>query len=160
MLTHERLLEVLDYDPDSGIFTWLAPRSSRVKPGQIAGSIDPRGYRRIGVLGTAYFAHRLAWLACYAKWPDGVIDHIDGNTVNNSIFNLRDVPQVLNTRNFKLSKNNTSGFNGVSWSAKGKTWTAHIMIGGKSIYVGRADSPEKAYALRQLAEQGLDFRVR
>ena len=63
------------------------------------GSLDKDGYLIIKFKGKQYKAHRLCWFFIYGKFPKDVIDHIDGNKLNNSIRNLRDVTQAENTRN-------------------------------------------------------------
>ena len=49
LLTASRLRELLDYDPETGVFTWRVTRAPHFRPGDIAGYIDPNGYRVIGV---------------------------------------------------------------------------------------------------------------
>lgn len=157
MLTHARLVDVLDYNCDTGIFTWKKTLSVRAPIGSRAGSSQCRGYVGISIDGQTYRAHRLAWLYVYEKWPDGVIDHYDGKTDNNAILNLRDVPQNINTRNTGMSVNNKSGVKGVSWSAKRKKWQVHIMIDYRSINLGAFADLEEAARCRRSAEQGLGF---
>ena len=62
MLTHDRLLTVLHYGKETGIFTWLVSAAHRIKVGDVAGSPSGRGYRKIMIDGEKYYAHRLAWL--------------------------------------------------------------------------------------------------
>lgn len=71
-----------------------------------------------------YLGHRLACLYTYGFLPEGVIDHIDGNGLNNRMSNLRAVDSATNGRNSKLSKNNTSGVNGVWWNRANSNWVA------------------------------------
>lgn len=68
MITQERLKEVLNYDPDSGAFTWKIDRGpSRV--GLLAGGIGHKGCVRICIDLKLYFAHRLAWLYINGHQP-------------------------------------------------------------------------------------------
>lgn len=156
MVSAEYVRSVLDYDKNSGLFTWRVTRSVRAPAGSIAGAVC-RGYVQIQIDRRIYRAHRLAWLVTYGVWPKGSIDHIDGNPGNNRITNLRDVPQQINTRNIKLSRNNKSGVNGVSWNAKAQKWQSHIMIDGKSYNLGSYHTVEDAAAARAFAEGGLGF---
>jgi len=79
--------------------------------------------------------------------PKGVVvDHINGNTLDNRKCNLRICTQAENMRNQKKSTRNTSGYKGVSWSKKDKVWMARIAKNGKQIYIGSYKTPEAAYA--------------
>ena len=51
-----------------------------------------------------------------------IVDHIDGNSSNNCIENLRDANKAQNGWNSKLNKNNSSGIRGVSWNKQTKKW--------------------------------------
>ncbi len=98
-VTAERVRELLHYDPETGIFTHKVSRGG-VSAGDIAGCLDSLGYVRISLgRGASRFAHRLAWLLVYGKWPDGDIDHIDQAKANNRIANLRDVSRSANNQN-------------------------------------------------------------
>lgn len=72
--------------------------------------------------------------------PGLEIDHIDGNGLNNSRSNLRIVTHAQNAMNRTISKNNTSGFKGVSWHRVAKKWRSSIGFMGKSIIIGMFDS--------------------
>jgi len=57
-------------------------------------------------LGRGIFvAHRLAWLLFYGDWPEGDIDHLDGDGLNNKIENMRDCKETThNLRNKAVNK--------------------------------------------------------
>lgn len=113
--------------------------------------------RKSGKHGESLALHRLI-LGC--KNGD-VVDHIDGNPLNNRRSNLRIVTPAQNAINKKMSVRNTSGFRGVSRNKYGR-WVAQINIGGKRKGLGYFDSPELAHASyeRAAAEQYGDFRRR
>jgi hypothetical protein len=77
VLTQERIKELLDYDPDTGIFKWKISKARSIKVNNIAGGAEQGKYHRIRIDGKNYVAHRLAWLYVYGKWPDEYIDHIN-----------------------------------------------------------------------------------
>lgn len=78
--------------------------------------------------------------------PKGfLIDHIDGNSLNNRRSNLRLATRQENNRNRKKSKNNTSGYKGVCFDKYKKKWVATIGVDGKVIWLGRFKTPELAY---------------
>jgi hypothetical protein len=142
----ERLRELLHYDPATGIFTWLARANSRVHGGDVAGSVNGRGYRQIGIDGRKYRAHRLAFLYMTGEWPVEQIDHINGVTVDNRWANLRPADQSLNNANTSRSKRNTSGYKGVSWHATKRKWKAEIGVNGRRRYLGYFSDPAEAHA--------------
>lgn len=80
------------------------------------------------------------------------IDHIDTDKLNNRKNNLRFCITAENSRNCRISKNNTSGYKGVSWSSERKKWTADIMHNYKHIYLGEfSDKIEAAKAYNEAA---------
>lgn len=144
-LTAERLREVLDYDPETGVFVWRIRTSSRAGASDTAGFGDGKGYLAIRVDGAQVFAHRLAWFWVHGAWPNGVIDHIDGITTNNAIRNLRDVNHASNMQNLKGAKrdNAASGLLGVVPSRD--KWVAQIRVGRKKYHLGVYLTPEEAH---------------
>lgn len=155
-LTAERLRELLDYDPETGIFRWRVKRKSygaKARPGAIAGAIQRNGYRAIGIDGIRMYEHRLAFLYIKSHWPSCFVDHKDRNPANNRIDNLREATRSQNNMNSKLISTNTSGFRGVSFY-KGK-FVASISKNGRNCYLGRFDTADKAYAAYLKAARGL-----
>ena len=57
-----------------------------------------------------------------------MIDHIDENKSNNNVENLRWATNQDNQFNSGISKNNTSGFKGISYNKKLKKYSARICI--------------------------------
>ena len=144
-LTAHQLRELLQYNADTGLFTWLERVDGRVKAGSVAGYKSGVGYLQVCVLGRQYLAHRLAWFYFYSHWPKGQIDHISGDRSNNSIKNLRDVSRRVNSQNQRRAmSNNICGLLGVSPS-RGR-WQAQIVLDGKVTHIGRFDTPEEAHA--------------
>ena len=142
ILTQSRLKELLHYDSETGLFTWLRKHGTKAKMSQ-AGYVNERGYVDISVDGKNYRAHRLAWLYVNGNFPIGVIDHIDGDKENNRINNLRDVHNSVNLlAHRKLNSNNTSGFKGVHKNPKG--WRAEVTVRGKLICLGTYETPREA----------------
>lgn len=148
-LTAKGLREALDYDPTTGVFTWATSRQG-IKIGDIAGAVcavgkDKRPYRYIGLDLRKYKASRLAWLYVTGEWPAHLIDHKDGDTLNDVFDNLRDVPPVGNSQNLKRHVDNASGFIGVSWHVPRQKWRARIAIDGRNTHLGLFDNPEAAH---------------
>ena len=158
-VTQQALHEVLSYDAATGIFMWLERLDdigwTRKMAGKEAGSNDRSvGYRRIGMFGREFWAHRLAWLYVHGRMPYAKheIDHINGDKLDNRIENLREVSHGQNGQNTGLRVNNRSGIKGVSWAASRGNWLATITVHGKMRNLGRFDTLEDAAAARRAAE--------
>ena len=141
--TKERLEELFDYQPESGLF-FRKQKNSRAKAGSIAGHIKDNGYIAINVDGGKYHAHRLAWIYINGCEPSGDIDHIDGDRTNNRISNLRNVSRSTNLENIKKAKshNKSTGILGAYPSGNG--FTSKIQVKGKTYHLGSFKTVEQA----------------
>jgi hypothetical protein len=92
--------------------------------------------------------HHLITLLRGIEIPEGsVIDHIDGDSDNNSRGNIRVTTQAMNTRNRKKHGNNTSGFTGISWNKKADCFIVRKHLNGTRVYGGSAKTLEEAIPL-------------
>lgn len=137
----------------SGKLYWKINRSSNARKGQEAGSLDSKGYRFIRLNKKAYRTHRIIWKMLKNEDPLGEIDHIDGNSLNNKIKNLRIVSHQENLKNCKLRKDNTSGITGISFNKKRKKWVSYMHINGAMINLGEFDKKKKAIEVRKNFEK-------
>lgn len=142
MITQEYLKSILNYDCETGIFTWKINKSI-TKAGNIAGSIKKESYCVIKIHRKDYMAHRLAWLYVYGYFPT-YIDHINGIRNDNKLSNLREVTSSQNSCNRKISIRNTSGVKGVTWHKQINKWQVVIGINGKNKYFGCFEDKEFA----------------
>ena len=149
-MKHKRLLEVLDYNPDTGIFI-------RKNTGRVTGTKIRSGYLHIRIDNIAYYAHRLAWLYMTEKWPENHIDHINHDKADNRFLNLREVTQQDNARNAKLHKENKSGVTGVGWYKPYSKWRSYIAVDAQHIYLGYFDDKFEAICARKSAENKYGF---
>lgn len=125
--------------------TWI--RTARVvKAGDVAGVLDSRGYRQIGVGGRVYLAHRLIWAYVTGVWPTTLIDHINGNRDDNRWDNLREATPSENKANSKLMRTNTSGLKGAFFRKDIGRWVATIGKHRTRRHIGFYDSAEEAHA--------------
>jgi len=133
---HINYKDLLDYDLNTGKFTWKVKTSSNAMPGYEAGWFDKDGYRCITILGKKLKAHRLAWWWVHGFWPEkGVlVDHANRNKSDNRIANLRLATPSQSAMNRGAQSNSKSGHKGVSKFRK--YWHAQIMVAGKSISLG------------------------
>lgn len=156
-LTHSRLLELLDYDPDTGLFTWrIRVNNNGADAGDMAGCINTIGYIQIGINGTRYLAHRLAFLYVTGKWPDADIDHINSIRSDNKWCNLRPATRSENLQNLKKAKkHNKCGLLGVRKNTSGKTWSSRIVLHRIETRLGTFGSPEEAHEAYLKAKEKL-----
>ena len=155
MITQKRLKELLHYDAEAGVFTWLVNRGP-VKVGDIAGTIT-HGYIIICVDCVAYRAHRLARLYETGFFPENTTDHENHIKTDNRFVNISDKTQKQNLRNQSIRSNNSSGVLGVVWHKKACKWMAQIMVDGKNKYLGLFETIEDASEARQSANRKYGF---
>lgn len=150
MLTQIRLREMLDYDPETGVFRFRKKRGWEGKP---AGCIKPGrggGYCLIRLAGESFRASRLAWLYMTGEWPDQDVDHIDLDRMNDRWANLRLATRSQNMANGSKRRDNTSGYRGVTWNEATQSWRAQVSVNGKNHYCGLYATREDAAAARDL----------
>lgn len=142
--TIDRICELLDYDPETGLFTWRVPRligkgMRTLKPGSVAGTLR-KGYILIGIDGTQYSAHRIAWLITHGEWPACDIDHINHDRKDNRIANLRTATRGQNLANSSPRTDNTNGTPGVWYWAARRKWKAFYQGRTLGYFVDRDDA--------------------
>lgn len=143
MLTAERVREVLEYDPETGLFTYLVRVSKCIHVGDVAGSMNKScGYRMIQIDGVRRTAHRLVWLWMTGEWPADEVDHINHDRTDNRWSNLRAASRVQNRVNTPRSRSNKSGLKGVSRHRRSGKWRSQV--GGR--HLGLFDCPIEAHA--------------
>ena len=152
-LTHERLLQVLHYEPATGVFTWLARRGGSAVTGSKAGSKNKKGYVTIDCDGVTYYAHRLACFYMTKQWPPDDVDHRDRRKERNSWENLRAATDSQNRMNSVLYRNNSSGHAGVYYNQQTGNWYARISLAVGKIRQKTFGSHDEAVAARQRWEQ-------
>lgn len=110
----------------------------RIKDGYAARNIQTKEKN------TTRFMHR----QIIGAPPDLQTDHVNHNTLDNRKENLRVCTRSQNNHNHGLSRNNTSGYKGVSWKSNRGKWYASIGINGVGIYLGmftNKDDAARAY---------------
>lgn len=144
--TQERLLELFEYNPNTGSFKRLKDMGRAAKKGMVIfGTKNSKGYLAIRVDGSRFQTHRLAWIISNGDIQSGLqIDHINRDRSDNRLCNLRLVTHMENGHNQKLRATNTSGYAGVYLHPQSKKWVASIMVNYKRINLGGFDTPEEA----------------
>lgn len=153
-LTHSRLREMVDYDPETGVFTWREQIAKCIRIGNVCGRINAKGYRQIQISGRLYQAHRLVWLWMTGGWPPTSLDHRNGQKDDNRFANLRLATSSQNGANRRLPQHNTSGYRGVTKHTQTGKWQSQIGVAGRSIHLGLyADAVDAARAYNKAAAE-------
>ena len=141
-ITREYLRQLFDYE--NGHLLWKIRKARCISIGSRAGYTVNGGYRQVEINGRAYYVHRLIWIWHNDYNGELQIDHINNNTSDNRIENLRPADNTQNAHNQSIAKNNTSGFKGVSWHNQMQKWRADITLNGKRKHLGLFDKLEDA----------------
>lgn len=145
----EHLRKRYSYNPETGEIT-------RIATGKVVTSVKDDGrikYRHLQTKGKKLLLHRVAWALHYGEWPNGQLDHIDHDGLNNRINNLRVVNWVQNARNQRPPQTSKSGVCGVIWVKHKNKWRAQIGVGGKQICLGYYREVEEARSARKAGEE-------
>lgn len=127
---------LFDYCSDSGVLT-------RKADGRNEWGTCGQGYCQVFINRRPFRLHRIAWVRQFGAVPAGaVIDHINGDILDNRIVNLRLATRHDNARNAARPRNNTSGFKGVS-RRRGR-FRAYIRADGHPEHLGWFSSAENA----------------
>ena len=152
-VTQKRLMELFEYDKDSGVFKRLVSNGGRWKVGSIAGTTLNSDYVKISVDGLIYVAHRLAWLYINGNMPRNDIDHINGDKRDNRLSNLRIATRSQNMQNCKHARinNKSSGLLGAYKNKK--NWCSKITLDGNQYSLGTYKTTENAHAVYLAAKR-------
>lgn len=123
-LSQAELKALLDYNPETGLFTWR-------HDGKTAGTPTAEGYIAIRLLGRGVLAHRLAYFWMYGQWPLDQIDHVNRIRDDNRLINIRPATAHQNSLNRGVTTRSKSGYKGVFWDKNRQTWKAVITIDGR-----------------------------
>jgi len=154
ILTQARLKELLDYNPETGVFTWKRFMGGTAKAGTVAGTTDSHGHIQIKVDRKLHLAHRLVFLYVAGTAP-AEVDHINRVRSDNRLANLRSVSRSENRHNTAPCKRNKSGVKGVFWIERLGKWQAYISTAGKRKVLGCYAQFDDAVAARLRAERAL-----
>jgi hypothetical protein len=137
----DEIRDYFSYNPSSGEIKNLKYRSPRALAGQIS-TWDQGRYLAIRFKGNRYAAHRVAWLLVHGSIC-GVIDHINGNTYDNRLSNLRCCSVQQNMCNQKNRKPNSTGLKGAYRDRN--SFKAQITYQGKVIRIGTFKTAQEAH---------------
>jgi len=148
-ITQERLKELFDYREDGNLVRNVAVEGPSGQVGRVVGFKlkDParpeKIYMATKINGQHYCIHKLIWLWHYGILPEQ-LDHINRNSLDNRVENLRLATASENMMNRKTFKNNTSGCRGVSWHKRLQKWGVSVSVAGKQKHLGYFEDFELA----------------
>lgn len=153
MLTGAYVFSLIQYDWINGTFHWKVNKRP-MKAGSPAGFVESKGkYIKICINRKHYPAQNIAWLLVTGVYPDGIVDHKDGNGFNNRFNNLRLATSVQNAQNRKTHSRNKSGYRGVFWHKAYEKWAVRIGVNGKNLFLGYYSNLDDAIAVRKEASK-------
>ena len=145
-MTYETANATFTYNPNTGNVYWKIATGNSTIGKQVTTLASNTKYYRVTLDGTEYMLHRVIYLIMTGEMPD-IIDHINGDSLDNRWCNLRSVTQQVNLCNRKQMRSNTSGVTGVIWDKSRGKWKA--VLSRKNL--GRFDTFEEAVECRQRA---------
>lgn len=151
VVARELLYTLFDVDLANGTFTWKSPPPGHPRLlGTEAGSARPnrsKSYWVIKIGGKAFKRSRMIFLAVHGHWPSPCVDHINGNSLDDRIFNLREATVTENAWNHKGRARRQSLPMGVRLVAKSGRYQARISFNGRQIHLGAYDTPAEAQSI-------------
>jgi hypothetical protein len=159
VMTQAAVKAALDYNPETGEFTWRVSPKGGIPVGTVAGTLGKNGHRTIHLAGKLHLAARLAFLWMTGKWPRGIVNHWNGNALDCRWENLKDTNRGGVSQNTRR-KAGQSGMTGVhlrnTREANPKNpYTSAICINGRSKYLGVFPTPEAAQTAYATAKAAL-----
>jgi len=143
------LSSIFDYDSVTGLLFWKprpdnmfnSMRSCRAWNTRWGGKSalnvkNKHGYLYGTLFGNPVYAHRVCWAIINQEWPEKSIDHINGNTSDNSLINLRQVTASQNQMNRMHQKNSKTQIKGVWFRKDIGKYESSIRSYGKKIHLG------------------------
>ena len=140
MITQTELKELFDYREDGNLIRKHACKGNGNYAGRVVGCKPKkitRSHRYVStkIKGQHYSVHKLIYLWHTGVWPEQ-LDHINNNSFDNRIENLRLVNSSQNASNRKLFRSNTSGIKGVSWHKASNKWFVYVDVNKKRKNIG------------------------
>jgi hypothetical protein len=125
---------------DDDVYEWASKHKWFTNKDHNVWYVKRGGRQRDGIRKPNELLHR----TITGAKPGEMVDHINGDGLDNRRCNLRVCSNSENQRNRGKPRNNTSGKKGVSWHASNKKWIAGIRVDGRLVHLGYYDDLEKA----------------
>jgi hypothetical protein len=145
----ERLRHLFSYDPQTGIVSRNHGRGGELAGARV-GTKNSHGHLICRVDYRTCYVHRIAWALYHGEEPPELIDHINGDGVDNRIANLRAATNSENRVNARPNTGSHSGLRGAHWSKSEGRWRSSIRVNGRYVHLGWFETKEdaaEAYAI-------------
>lgn len=143
MPSRDRILELVSYDQNTGIFIRKIKTNRNHVIGEQVGTLSSAGYLVIQIDKEKYYAHRIAYFLLTGEQPI-VVDHVNGIRTDNRAVNLRSATRCQNVYNMKKTARNRSGHKNIHWNNRSHKWDVHMHANKKSHWIGCYSSLEDA----------------
>ena len=132
MVTQDQLKDLFDYRSDGHLIRKKSGMGPSNKAGSVVGYAPKRKngrnkYVTTKINGQHYCVHKLIYLYHHGNMPEQ-LDHINRDSLDNRIENLRTATSFQNAQNRKLFSNTSSGAKGVSWNKRNKAWFVYVDV--------------------------------
>lgn len=157
-MTPADFLRVFDVDLDAGTLHWREPPKNHAeKLGRLAGYVSPtkgknKRYWAVRAFGRTFKRSRLIFFVAHGRWPEPAVDHINGDSLDDGIANLRECSLSENAANSKPKTRSTELPAGVHQTRQGR-FLARLTVRGRSKSLGTYDTPTEAAAVYQCARK-------
>lgn len=149
-LTQDQVKDLFDYREDGVLVRKRASMGNNIYAGRLVGNLNAKAlgsrnarYITTKIRGQHWCVHKLIYLYHHGYMPEQ-LDHINGNTLDNRIENLRPATSAENMRNRKIFVNNKSGCKGVCWHNRISKWQVSVGVNKKQKHIGYFDDLELA----------------
>lgn len=148
-MEHSELKKRLLYAPRVGVFYWIVPpRKHAELLGEEAGCItysNGKPYHIIQINSAKYKRSRLAFFYMEGRWPTKIMDHINGDSLDDRWLNLREATSTQNAWNHKTRAKKSDLPMGVRINSSGR-FSARIGVMGQQVQIGTFDTADEARA--------------
>lgn len=143
-MTQDEIRAMFEYEPATGL---LRRKVGGRKPYPWHGAGKDRRYLAHCRGARSIYLHQAVWLYHHGYVP-AMLDHVNGDTRDNRIENLRECTNAQNQYNVPRKSNNTHGHKGVVFhrARRSRPWQAKIVVSGKGISLGYHATKEEAAA--------------
>ena len=140
------------YEKETGLFRWDI-YGPKITKGAVTGSSNGKNsYVVLKTKSEKLYAHRVAFVMVFGRWPTHKVDHINGNKKDNRFCNLRESTQAQNLRNKAVKGDSLTRVKGVTQDKRDGRFYAYIDVDGKRTSLGGFDTANLASLARRKAE--------